>query len=199
MTSAGSAHPDPVLLQALADGALEAESLEALQAHLRVCPACRSELAGLRGLIEAIDSLPDLPLGRDLSRSVLERIRGRRAAGARLPWIGAIQLAAGGVVLGLAWRSIGGWMHAVLPRFAWLPQFELSGLRVQWEGALEAARAAASQLFSSLPALPWRLAVPSLGMAQAVGLVVAALLLGMLANAVLLRRAFQSSPTGWRP
>lgn len=42
--------------------------------HLDACPACRARLEELRAVFTALESLPDLPLSRDLAPSILARL-----------------------------------------------------------------------------------------------------------------------------
>ena len=86
-------HLSPHRLAALADG-LTAAPAEA--AHLRDCPACRGELAGLRSLAQGMHAMPSPP--EALRQATLQRLGLAKPVPApawRSPWLWGPALAAG--------------------------------------------------------------------------------------------------------
>lgn len=77
-------------------GDLDLPARVRLEAHLKGCPACRENLAGIRSLLDGIPreepELPDVDLGRFVAR-VTDRVSARR--GRRISaWGGALAAAA---------------------------------------------------------------------------------------------------------
>ena len=78
------AHADLIALNEYLDGALTPPARSALKAHLAGCSECAARLDELRALFATIESLPDLPLGHDLTPGVLAAL-GRESATLRAP------------------------------------------------------------------------------------------------------------------
>ncbi len=87
-------HPAEPELHALLDGELDAEARRRVERHLASCPACARRLAGAQDLFMQIASLPELTLGRDLSRPVLRSLRRERRPMPVLGLLGLQSLAA---------------------------------------------------------------------------------------------------------
>lgn len=95
-------HPNDETLNEYLDDALDAPARAQLAAHLAVCPRCAARLESLRALFAALDALPEEPLARDLSTSVLARLPQpieAFAAPAKFRWILAAQALAAVVLL----------------------------------------------------------------------------------------------------
>lgn len=96
-----SSHPPHTELHALLDGELDTEARRRVEEHLATCPACARQLARTRELFAQIESLPELSLGRDLSRPVLQSLRGSSRPMPVLGVLGLQALAA----LALIWAA----------------------------------------------------------------------------------------------
>lgn len=68
-------HLDDLTLNDYLDGLLEPEARAEADAHLTVCVACQNRYVEARALWLEIESLPDAPLSRDLSRAVMAAIK----------------------------------------------------------------------------------------------------------------------------
>jgi anti-sigma factor RsiW len=93
-------HPAAIDLFAYLDGEVEASARTAIEAHLRDCPECAARLRTSSAWVSRIDSLPDVPLGRDLSPGVMRRIQGRGRFSPGILFLGAFQVA---VAVALLW------------------------------------------------------------------------------------------------
>ncbi|MCL6472440.1 MAG: zf-HC2 domain-containing protein [Firmicutes bacterium] len=97
------------LLSAHIDKELEAEEREQVEAHLKECSGCKENLARMKSAIKMIQSLGELEVPAEVSRSLGEialaekdgRVRGRRLFLPRLQY-----LVAAGVVAAIALASI---------------------------------------------------------------------------------------------
>jgi hypothetical protein len=77
----GINHISEELVNEYLDQVLSPEVQVEVEAHLASCPACQVQLEDLGTLFAALEKLPDLALGHDLSPMVLRSIRPRG-----LPW-----------------------------------------------------------------------------------------------------------------
>src|SRR6186997_2470507 len=98
MTSRADHLTDETLNEWL-DAALDDGARQAADAHLAGCGECAGRLETLRSLFAQLDSLPDLPLERDLSGSMVGALAARRhSAAARQParatWLAGLIFAA---------------------------------------------------------------------------------------------------------
>jgi anti-sigma factor RsiW len=177
------------------DSALAPARREDVERHLAACRECALRLERIRGLFVRLDSLPDLPLERDLSPGVLTRIRSDpsrpapRARAWRLGLLFAAQALLALLLLALGVPFVVRWLQ--LPDLAQVS----ADLASTWSGlttsALEEWNALVAGLIRllTLPAalpdlsLP---AVPAAGLALAL---VAAGFLWLVGNGVLLRAA----------
>lgn len=66
--------PDELLNEYL-DGFLSASQTDEVETHLATCADCAARADSLRALFTTLDDLPDLPLNKDFSKSVLRAIR----------------------------------------------------------------------------------------------------------------------------
>ncbi len=73
-------HLDDSIINEYLDSALEPVRRAEVESHVAVCPDCAARLAELRALFAALESLPDVPLERDLSSAVMELIRRAKLA-----------------------------------------------------------------------------------------------------------------------
>jgi anti-sigma factor RsiW len=180
-----STHLDPEIIHALLDGELAPEEARRAEDHLAGCLECAREASALQAVFASLASLPELPLGSDLSSVVMVRIR-RPGRGV---WLVALEGACAALSLALVWRSLTGLVGSLgLPRLdLWLAD----GVR-----DLYAFVASASSMVS-VPATRWleslsdlRLSLPSLAVSlpQAATLVLGAVALGFAGNRLLLRK-----------
>jgi anti-sigma factor RsiW len=99
-------HLDDVLLNEYLDEALERSARTEVEAHLAHCPDCSIRLMKLRTLFSDLESLPDLPLERDLTPAVLavarRKSRPQPLASPVLGLIFALQAVVSIVLLGLS-------------------------------------------------------------------------------------------------
>jgi hypothetical protein len=89
-----SVHPAETELHALLDVELDPEARRRVEGHLASCAACARRLERAQALFVQIESLPELRLGRDLSRPVLQSLRGRNRPMPVLGLLGLQSLAA---------------------------------------------------------------------------------------------------------
>ena len=188
-------HPAETELHALLDGELDAEARRRVERHLASCPACARRLAGAQDLFVQIASLPELTLGRDLSRPVLRSLRRERRPMPVLGLLGLQSLAA----VALIWAA-----RDQLPRLlSPLMQIDLPGpLIAAWSsliGALLAMRLPATGLRLASAAWLPRLGpgLPDLGIAPD-WILWGSLALGawLLVNSLVLRAERARRPNG---
>jgi anti-sigma factor RsiW len=182
--SSPSAHLGPEIIHALLDGELAPEEARRAESHLAGCEECAREAAALQAVFASLASLPELPLGSDLSPAVMARLR-RPGRGV---WLVVLEGACAALGLALGWRPLAGLVGSLgLPRLdLWLAD----GLR----GLYRVAATASSTV--SVPAAQWlesvsnvRLSLPSLAVSlpQAAVLVLGAIALWFAGNRLLLR------------
>jgi hypothetical protein len=85
------AHPAETELHALLDDELDPEARRRLKRHLAACPACSQRLRSAQTLFARIEAMPEMAVGRDLSRPVVRSLRGRSSP---LPVLGVLGLQA---------------------------------------------------------------------------------------------------------
>ncbi len=76
------------------DDALPPKARADAEAHLNECADCATRLAELTQLFDALASLPDLGLARDLSASVTQRLTPWPSLPRPIQWVVALQFAA---------------------------------------------------------------------------------------------------------
>ena len=104
--------PDETLNEYL-DESLDPAARPAVEAHLADCRDCAGRLAALRMVFAGLETMPDAPLERDLSRAVVSALR-QRAVPARpvrpvrraLGLVFAAQAAAAALLLAFAWPAL---------------------------------------------------------------------------------------------
>jgi anti-sigma factor RsiW len=156
--------------------------------HLRSCPECARQLRCAELLFVRLETADRPRLDRDLAPGVVANLQAARTSSRRLRWVLAAQAIGAAVTLVALGVSLERWVNALLidPAYVTLRQY---GLRLFAEAS--AWLAPFLEFIPSFPArlAPMRVALPHLdGSVQAwMGLAVAALALGLLGNALLLR------------
>ncbi|MFZ5905066.1 MAG: anti-sigma factor family protein [Chloroflexota bacterium] len=98
---------------------------EAARRHLDACAECRARLAELQVVFTALEALPEQPLRRDLTASVLARLPEKRRARA-WSWTLAIQSALAVFLLAFLAREFGFSTDALLPQLTnWLSAIQI--------------------------------------------------------------------------
>lgn len=179
----------------LLDGALPPEARRDAERHLRGCPDCAKSARRARSLFARLEKAAAPHLDRDLAPEILARLRAKHAGSGALNRILAAEAALGIAALAALGLQIGRWIEVLQTSPAYV------GLR---EHALQLAAELVSwlapflQLVPTFPArfTPIRIEVPHLGgpLLGWAGLAAAALALGVVGNALLLR-----SPDGAAP
>ena len=124
------AHITVETLNEYLDNALTPSARADVDAHLALCANCTAEVSALRNLFAAIESLPEAPLQRDLTSSVLAGVPAVRASASSLPrpvrWALLAQALVVIVSLALVWPLLDLstlQMPIVLPDWSALTQF----------------------------------------------------------------------------
>lgn len=169
------------------DGALAPAERARAEAHLAACAECQRRLAGLRAVFTAIESLPNAPLERDLSRAVLAALRPRSALLPPIVRWAFVAQAVLAMVLTVAAALI--FSFSIAPADSFLsPVFDpltqsTESITAQWQAAWDTAQTTLTREFdSALAFLP-----QSFEWTWFVGLG-AVLLLWLAGNGVILRR-----------
>jgi len=182
-------HLQENILHAYLDGELTAMEVKTVKGHLETCNRCQVRLQEIQSTFAALDGLADPALGIDLAPQVLRSLRTERDVFPALPWITAAQAAAAVVLLALS-----------LPIFLTLPLFQgmktslingagflkinllnlAAGLQAQYQGL--------QTFFEQMLNAYSRFSAPDLHFIPLWILILAAALLGILGNTLLLRR-----------
>jgi len=133
-----SNHPEESVLFTYLDGALEPGQRAELEAHLRSCHLCTSDLERVQQLFFAIERLPEEGLTRDLAPAILSALSplprwlSSLAIGEMLGALGIL----GAMLLGLGTSGILVGLSAASGRI--VAQLEATSRQVSlnWEGAL---------------------------------------------------------------
>ena len=96
-------HLTEELLNEYLDNALAPAARTDAEVHLATCVACRDELESLRSLFAEIESLPNVPLERDLTSAVMAQIGIKVAVPRPLGWALIVQGLAALVMLASLW------------------------------------------------------------------------------------------------
>jgi hypothetical protein len=181
------------------DGALGPAAMAEAGRHLRSCPECARLLRRAESLFARLETADPPRLDRDLAPGVVASLHAARASNMRWRWVVAAEAVAAVVAFAALSFRLGPWVEAlrVQPAFVAARQ---NGLRLTAE-----ASAWMAPFLDFIPSYPSRLAsmriaIPHLeGPVQAwVGLAVAALLLGLVGNALLLRSSKRVvADAGW--
>ena len=102
-----SNHHDQGTLQTYLDQSLSRRETAILESHLVGCAECRSELDRLRSLYASIESLPDEPIGTDLTAAVMAAVQ-RRTNRDWLPSLAIGELALAGALMAALVLWLGG-------------------------------------------------------------------------------------------
>jgi len=106
-------HISTDLLQTYLDQELDQTRLLEVESHLDQCPSCQAELSRLEGVFTRLESLPALKLDKDISSSVLAKLREEPRLSAGITWTLALEALGAGTVIGF-----------LIPAFraaSWLP------------------------------------------------------------------------------
>ncbi len=164
-------HLDDSTTNEYLDSALPPSRRAEVDSHLAACAECAARLASLRALFITLDSLPDLPLERDLSAHVITAIirnsalQARPAQPALTPALrlafafqAAIVLIALAAAIPFATQSIPTDAFTQLTAQATIAVFNLQSLiTTQWTAPIESLRALShplTTLTTELPGLP---------------------------------------------
>ena len=170
------------------DRTLSPEAIIEAKRHLRACPECARQLQRAELLFSRLEKAESPRLDRDLAPGVLAGLHAAHKSRARLRWVLAAEGVTAIVVLAALSLHLQQWIEAlrVDPGYVALRQHGL-----QFVAEASSWLAPFLDFVPSFPArlAPIRIAVPHLGgpMEGWVGLAVAALALGLVGNALLLR------------
>ncbi|HNB53385.1 MAG TPA: zf-HC2 domain-containing protein [Anaerolineales bacterium] len=143
--------PDELLNEYL-DGYLSASQTDDVETHLATCATCAARADSLRALFTTLDDLPDLPLNKDFSKSVLRAIRPEVVL--PRPWKWAVwgQLALAALLLALTLPTLS--QNDWLSRLIQTPDFPapLTQLGLFFEQFTEAITQTAIQVQKGLQA-----------------------------------------------
>jgi len=177
------------ILHAYLDGELTTMEIKIVKNHLETCNRCQDRLQELQSMFAALDELPDLALGVDFAPPVLRSLKAERDVIPALPWITAAQAAAAVVLLTLT-----------LPILLTLPLFQsMKTFLINWGSVLQAnllnlSAGLQAQIqglqtfFEQMVSAYSRFSAPDLHFIPLWSLFLAATLLGVLGNTLLLRR-----------
>ena len=99
-------HLDEGQLHEYLDGCLAPNEIVVLKAHLESCPECAMRLGEMQALFSSLESLPDIPLERDISLAVVSALQPKPKLSRRLKWGAIIQAVLALIVLLLALPSL---------------------------------------------------------------------------------------------
>ena len=182
-------HLQENILHAYLDGELTAMEIKTVKNHLDTCNRCQVRLQELQSTFAALDELPDLALGVDLAPSVLRSLKAEKDVIPALTWITAAQAAAAVILLALT-----------LPILLPLPLFQsMKTSLINWGSVLQVnllnmAAGLQAQIqglqtfFEQMLNAYSRFSVPDFHFIPLWILFLAAALLGILGNTLLLRR-----------
>lgn len=170
-------HLDESTLNEWLDEALPAAERAAAAAHLAGCPECAARLAELRLVFAQLEALPEVPLARDLTPTVLGRLPARAtpALGRGWPWALALQtaLAVGVLLLAAPAVDLAGpaglattWAQGLAAGWAGLSAQTQTDLAAAWQAGaqlLNDARALGAPL-GEWPAAAWSAGLALLGL-----------------------------------
>jgi transposase len=174
----------------LLDGTLGPEARSEAELHLRTCPECTHHLRRAQRLFGQLKQAPQPRMARDLSPNVVAAIQARHAARASLRWTLATEAVAAIIALAFLGPRLGHWLEVLRAGSGYVQMrqhgLELVGQVASWF----------SPFLDLGPSFPARLdliriPIPDLGgpMEGWVGLAIAAIALGLVGNALLLRSA----------
>ena len=118
-----SSHISTDRLQTYLDQELDQTGLQEVELHLNQCPSCQAELTRLEGVFTRLERLPALKLDRDISSSVLAKLREESKLSVGITWTLALEALGAGTVIGL-----------LIPAFraaSWIPQMVNAQTEIQ--------------------------------------------------------------------
>ncbi len=186
-------HLDDILLNEYLDEALERSARTDVEAHLANCPECSTRLLELRTLFSDLESLPDLPLERDLTPAVLavarRKSRPQPLASPALGLIFALQAIVAIVLLGLALPLFTQPLQSITSfqfgeQISLLLANLLATLSVSWSALLTSAQNLVSESTALMQPIQ---ALPFISEASLMICLSAVFLLWLLGNGLLLR------------
>lgn len=174
-------------MHAYLDGELSAEKQHSAKTHLDTCGRCRERLQEFQSAFAALEGLPDLPLGVDLAPQVLRSLRMERQSFPTLPLVAAAQAAAAVALLVLSLPilltlPVFQGIAASLTNGAALLQVNLLNLAASLQAQMQALRSLLEQPLTAL----FRFSAPDIHFIPLWTLFLAAALLGILGNTLLL-------------
>lgn len=187
-------HPDQILLHAFLDGELTPEEGESLKHHLGLCPACREDLEELKSLFSKLEALPEIPLEVSYQSEILQRVKRQQKLFQGLTWTAALQAAAAGIILSLVlpilpYQEWGIRLQEIFNQLQSTAAANFSKLMIEWSLNWAAVR-------ESIPTAVERALSADyiqLNLSEPLLLVIAAAVLGLLANSILLRNGTYTS------
>ncbi len=108
-----TSHISNDILQAYLDQGLDQVGLLEVKRHLDQCPTCREELSRLESVFARLESLPVIELEKDLSVSVLARLREDTKLSLGITWTLVLEALGAGTVIGL--------LTPAFQAVAWMP------------------------------------------------------------------------------
>jgi anti-sigma factor RsiW len=177
-------HLDDDTLNEYLDSALDPARRTEVETHLAACADCAVKLENLRALFAAIESVPDVPLERDLSSAVITALRGSGLhPRPMLRLIFAAQALAALILLGLAAPIA---LQALpinqTPQITQQAFAAIAHTLAEWSASLALARQTLTDAASALDGLP----LPSLSLlAMGIG-GLAVTLMWIVANSLLI-------------
>lgn len=186
-------------LQAYLDGELDEAKRQDLEAHLRTCQECRDAMAQWERLFTQLESIGELQMSRSVAPQVVAEVRAELSRRRRLSWFVRLEILAV-ITLALALESRGLLSQGLGRLFAQIQALEpvssivVENLRLealgQWATVVRLTSDIRSDLMTwqpaSLPEAPW------------MAILLAATLLGLIGNGLLLGRQLQRSTAGSR-
>jgi hypothetical protein len=181
-------HPDQSLLHAFLDGELTQEETDRLKHHLGFCSACRENLEGLESLFSQLEELPKIPLEVNFKSKILQRVKRQQKLFQGLTWTAVLQAAAAGIILGLVlpilpYQEWSFTLQEILNQLHTNAAANFSRLMVEWSLNWADFSQSIPPAMESMLSTDFIL----LDLSEPLLVVIAAAVLGILANSILLR------------
>ncbi|NIM96344.1 MAG: hypothetical protein GTO18_21815 [Anaerolineales bacterium] len=147
-------HPDERVLHEYLDGELDPNLREKLDTHLVSCSECSERLDNLSVLFQRLESVPELPLERDLTPSVERAIRSnQQRQGLLVPravgWVIIAQSMAAALIVALLWPFLSEGVSTIFGNLSTPP-----ALIASWNTILELEHVLASVVDSLIRSIP---------------------------------------------
>jgi len=187
-------HPDQILMHAFLDEELTPLEAGRLKNHLNICPACREELDRLESLFSRLEELPEIPLGVSYTSGIIQQVKKQQKLFQGLTWTAVLQAAAAGIILGLVlpilpYQEWSFRLQSILNQFQANAAANFSRLMVDWSLSWTAISAFIPETTKRILSADFIL----LELSEPLLLVIAAAVLGILANSILLRNGTYTS------